>query len=335
MTWTPAQRFDAVMAGEPADRPVVSAWRHHRDSEHPGGGLARWTVEFARRWDFDWLKINPRATYYGEIWGNRYRTGDYEVRDIPRQVSVAIASIADLAGIGAASDSPVLAEQVELSAEVHEAMPDVPAVQTLFSPLSTLIQLAGLSYYPGKPVFGRPGELGLAELFTTDPGLTHAALRAITDTYVDYLGRLRAAGMAGVFYAVTGTAHPRIASPETFAEFSTPYDREILEAAGIHVIVHTCGEHADPQRFAGWPGALSWDQFAPGNPSLDAVDGTVVVGGVDHREFLRPRLIAEQASAAAHVARRRPVLVTPTCSILSAHAGDAGLEAFVQWGRGT
>lgn len=334
MGWTPRQRFEAVLAGEVADRPLVSAWRHYRDDEHPGGGLARRTSQFARRWDVDWIKINPRATYYAEVWGNRYRFGDYEVRDIPRQISVRVESVADLGEIGVVVDSPILAEQIALSHEVREEVPDVPVVQTLFSPLSTLIQLSGLSYYPGKPVVGQSGRLSLRELFTADPALTHAALRSITETYIAYLSRLRDAGIDGVFYAVTGTAHPQITSREGFAEFSAPYDREILEAAAMPVIVHSCGEHSDAQRFADWPAALSWDQFAAGNPALDAVDTPVVVGGVDHRAFLDAELVAEQARAASMLARRRSVLVSPTCSILGSQAGEAALDALMRQGRG-
>ncbi|MBO1031501.1 uroporphyrinogen-III decarboxylase [Tessaracoccus sp. SD287] len=328
MTWTPRERFAAVMAGELADRPPISAWRHHRDSEYPGGPLARWTADFAHRWQWDWVKLNPRATYYAEVWGNQYRTGDYEVRDIPRQTAVAITSLDDLAAVDARTDSPVLAEQVALVAEVHALAPDLPVVQTLFSPLSTLVQAAGLSYYAGKPVFGATGALTLPELFETDPALTHQALRAITDTYLSYLGDLRAAGMEGLFYAATGTLNPQITTSEQFSEFSEPYDLEILEeVADLSTIVHTCGEHSRAERLTRWGAAVSWDQFLPGNPSLADLDATVVVGGVDHRAFTEPVVIAEQAAAAATLGRVRPVLVTPTCSILSAQASDAGLAA--------
>lgn len=334
MTWTPRQRFDAVLAGEPADRPLVSAWRHHRDSEHPGGTLAQWTIDFVRQWDLDWVKLNPRATYYAEIWGNRYRYGDYETRDIPRQSGVAVNSLDDMARVEPRPTSQVLAEQVEFTRDVHEGLPELPVLQTLFSPLSTLIQMSGLSYYPGKPVFGQASGLTLEQLLGADPALTHAALQAITDTYVNYLHQLTAAGADGIFYAITATAHPEITTPETFAEFSERYDRQLLDATDLHIVTHTCGEHSGAERFADWPGAISWDQFADGNPGLDSLPGAVEVGGVDHRRFQERDTIAAQARAAANLARRRPLLITPTCSILSAHATDESLAVFVREGRG-
>lgn len=329
MTWTPRERFNAVLAGEIADRAPVTAWRHHRDSEHPGGPLAAWTADFAHQWEWDWIKLNPRATYYAEVWGNQYRTGDYEVRDIPRGTAVAINSLDDLAAVAPQVDSPVLAEQVQLVSDTAALAPELPVAQTLFSPLSTLIQAAGLSYYAGKPVFGAAGALDLATLFRSDPALTHQALRHITDTYLNYLGRLRTAGMDAFFYAVTGTLHPQITSEALFSEFSEPYDLEILEAAGdLPTIVHTCGEHARPERLTRWADAISWDQMMPGNPQLDGLpEATVVAGGVDHRAFGDPEVIATQARAAAELGQHRPVLIAPTCSILSAHATDEGLAA--------
>ena len=328
MNWTPRDRFAAVMAGELADRAPISAWRHHRDSEYPGGPLAQWTADFARRWQWDWIKLNPRATYYAEVWGNQYRTGDYEVRDIPRQTRVAVSSLDDLASIQARPQSPVLAEQLALVADTRALAPQLPVVQTMFSPLSTLVQAAGLSYYAGKPVFGETGALTLYQLLQADPALTHQALRAITDTYLTYLRDLRAVGMDGLFYAVTGTLNPQITSPEEFNEFSERYDLELLEeVADLPTIVHTCGEHSGVQRLTSWGAALSWDQYLPGNPALADLEATVVVGGVDHRRFSDPATIGAQAGLAAELGRQRPVLVTPTCSILSAQATDAGLAA--------
>lgn len=330
MSWTPRQRLAAVLAGEPADRPLVSLWRHCREAEYPGGPLAEWTIEFARRWDWDWIKLNPRATYYGEIWGNQYRDGDYEQRDIPRQIKIAVNRLDDLDTIETIPDSPVLTEQVQLTREVAAAIPQTPVFQTLFSPVSTLIQLAGLSYYPGKPVFGLTGQLSLRELFIGDRERTARALQAITSTYLWYLDQLRAAGADGIFYAVTATANPQIMSAELFDELSAPYDRQLMEAAGeLAVIVHTCGDHSDPGRFTGWGSAVSWDQYADGNPPLDGLDKTVVVGGVDHRRFAETELVAAQTAAAAELARTRPVLVAPTCSVHSTAATDASLEALV------
>lgn len=328
MTWSARERFRAVMAGELADRAPVTAWGHHRDSEHPGGPLARWTADFARHWEWDWIKLNPRATYYGEIWGNRYRTGDYEVRDIPRQLEVAVNSLDDLAAVAVRADSPVLTEQLRLVMDVHRLAPELPVAQTLFSPLSTLLQATGLSYYAGKPVFGAAGALELSTLLTADPALTHRALQAITDTHLAYLRELRTVGMEALFYAVTGTLNPQITTENQFAEFSEPYDLQIVEeAADLPTIVHTCGAQSRVDRLLTWGAALSWDQMLPGNPALSDVDATVVVGGVDHRAFTQPEVVAAQSRAASDLGRCRPVLIAPTCSILSTQITDAGLRA--------
>ena len=328
--WTPRQRLAAVLAGEAADRPLVSLWRHRREDEYPGGPLADWTLGFSRKWDWDWIKVNPRATYYGEVFGNRYRVGDYETRDIPRQIEIVIDQLDDLDKICPATDSPVLAEQVKLIHDIAVGKPEKPVFQTLFSPLSTLIQLSGLSYYAGSPVFGRTGSLTLNELFTADKGRTKRALGTITATYVDYVNSLREAGADGIFYAVTGTANPQIMSEELFRELSEPYDHQLLDAADdLSVIVHTCGDHSDPARFDSWGTAISWDQYADGNPPLDGLGDATVVGGIDHRRFADPRLVAAQAEATAKLALTRPVIVAPTCSVHSTASRTDSLEALI------
>lgn len=333
MNWSAEQRFRAVMAGEIPDRSPVSAWLHCREEEHPGGALDEWTSNLQQTYGWDLIKINPRATYYGEIWGNQYRVGDYEERDIPRQLSVAINSEGDLAEIRRHDlTHPVISEQLELLSQVRRRSPAIPIQQTLFSPFSTLVQLSGISYYSQRPVFGAGGALGLADLLGADRKLLHGALEAIAETFAEYAAALMKRGAAGIFYAFTGTANKNIMSESDFDELSLPYDQIVLDAVrGGENILHACGAEAELSWISNLPGAISWDQFAAGNPSLDEYDATTVVGGVNHTAFAEhdPTAIYEQAAASAALGRVRPVVVTPTCSIVSAHASEPQLRALV------
>lgn len=76
--WSKQDRFRALLSGERADRPIVSGWRHFIDKEQTAEDLAATTISFTKQYDWDWVKINPRATYLAEAWGNQYDFADYQ-----------------------------------------------------------------------------------------------------------------------------------------------------------------------------------------------------------------------------------------------------------------
>ena len=325
------RRFEATLAGDAPDGTLAtSAWQHFPGLEYDTEALSSAIAAQVLKHDFGWLKINPRGIYYGEVWGAVYDDSDYGGGEVPRLVSPAWTSLDDLAGVVALPDSPVLAEQVELQAQLRRLLPDRPLVYTVFSPLSVLLQGLGLPLYVGHPAFGPTPTLRIDELWGADPTLLHSALAAITDTLVEFVGRLRDAGADGIFYAVTGTANPALSADEGwFAEFSTPYDQRVLHAAAGGVrMLHTCGPHSHPERFVNWPvEVLHWDSFAAGNPGLADLPG-VVAGGVDHRIFNGEHddEIAAQTDAARAAFRDRRFLLAPTCTVVSGGLNDGSLD---------
>lgn len=332
-SWTKHDRFTATLSGQLADRPPVTAWRHFVESENDAASLADATEAFTRAWDWDWVKLNPRATYYAEAWGSVFDPTDY--RDVlPRQRRAAVATAADLGAIGVLrpADVPALREQLTAARLVRSALPDVPVTQTVFSPLSVLLQLAGLPLYTGGSIYGASPSLTVGELLSTDRSAVHRALHAIAHTLGDYVAGLLSSeiGVDGIFYAVTGTASPGLVDEATFRELSRPYDEVVLEAAsGAHRILHTCGPASNPRWFDEFPvDAVHWDQHAAGNPGVDLSLRAAVVGGVDHTLFgaHEHAAIVEQARAALARTHERPFLLTPACS-LPITVDDASLKA--------
>src|SRR5215212_8343909 len=148
------ERVAAALRGDPVDRPPVAAWRHFIPAERGAEALAAAHVRFFKAFDWDWLKVNPRATYYAEAWGSRY---DYDYYDgvLPRQVHTPVASPADLAAITPRIPTVgVFEEQLDLLHRIKDGIGDAPFVQTVFSPLSVLTFLIA---HPDDP----PGEAGL------------------------------------------------------------------------------------------------------------------------------------------------------------------------------
>lgn len=318
--WNKKDRFDALLSGEKADRPIVSGWRHFVDKEQNAEDLTEATITFTNKFDWDWVKINPRATYLSEIWGNTYDFQDYRTV-FPRQTKAVIEVPADVWKINAikATDSAPLVEQLKAAKQIRKGLPDTPLIQTIFSPLTVLLFLAGRSAYVYETIFGIKEPVSLETLFTEQRAGVHRALHAISLTLADYVTELGRAGIDGLFYAVTGTAHQELFSEEMFNEFSRPYDSIVLEAAdhGKRVL-HTCGAHAHPERFNDYSiDGISWDTKAAGNPDLDVELKATKVGGVDHALFAKNDLISiqKQVDEALSLTKNEPFILAPNCAI--------------------
>ena len=80
-------------------------------------------------------------------------------------------------------------------------------------------------------MYGSENPITLETLFAENRAGVHHALHAISLTLADYVSNLKQAGTDGIFYAVTGTAHPKLFGEAAFNEFSRPYDSIVLEAA--------------------------------------------------------------------------------------------------------
>lgn len=319
--------FAALLRGE-LDKPfLTSAWQHPVGEEYDPERFAAATVGFNRLWDWDWVKINPRAVYYAEAWGSVFDPDDY-YGVVPRLVSPAIGTFADLDTITPleVATNPVLAEHLASARLIRQEFPDRAVLQTLFSPLSVLLQLAGLPVYRGVPVPGATTPFTADDLLRAKPDGVRVALAAIAQTFADYVRALLApiedggAGLDGIFYAVTGTASAGYFDEATFAEFSRPFDLQVLgAAAGAPVVLHSCGPHANPEWFTSYPiSALHWDQFQPGNPALNAELGLTAVGGVNNTLFAEGAdhaQVSAQLAATLAAAPQAPFLLAPSCTI--------------------
>lgn len=330
--WSKQDRFHALLSGERADRPIVSGWRHFIDKEQNAEDLADITISFTKKYDWDWVKINPRATYLAEAWGNQYDYTDYQTV-FPRQKSTVIPAAESLweLEVKKAAQTPSLQEHLEAVRKIRQGLPDVPLLQTVFSPLTVLLFIVGRSAYVTKTVFGIEQPVTLDSLFKEHRAAAHHALHAIALTLADYVQELRQAGSDGLFYAVTGTAHPGVFDEARFDEFSRPYDSIVLEAASYGKnILHTCGAHSQPEKFNDYRiDGISWDTAAEGNPGLDANLKATKVGGVDHELFAANDIaqIRKQAKEALTLMKDQPFILSPNCAI-PLNVTDEALEQF-------
>ncbi|PXW88494.1 uroporphyrinogen decarboxylase [Streptohalobacillus salinus] len=328
--WNKKARFDALLNGKQADRPIVSGWHHFLDQEQTAADLAEATIAFANKFDWDWIKINPRATYLAEAFGNRYDFTDYQWV-FPRQTHAVITDVKDVWKIDQVEikESAALQEQILAVKTIREGLPDTPIIQTLFSPLTILLFLTGNSSYVNQSMYGSDEPLSIERLFNEERAGVHQALHNIAYTMADYVRALEQAGVDGIFYAVTGTAHPELFDEAAFNEFSRPYDLIVLHAMEKgQRLLHTCGAKAQPERFDDYPvEGISWDPEAEGNPGLDISLVKTKVAGVNHNIFAETDVAPIQAEIqeALSIMKEQPFLLVPNCAV-SVNATDEALR---------
>ena len=321
-TWSKNDRFEAVLSNQLPDRTPVAAWGHFIPEELLPSALVQATVDFTETYDWDWIKLNPRATFYGEAWDTRYDHSDIDVFQ-PSVISALITEPEHVWRVHRQTGirSKAFADGVLTTELLARALPETPIAQTVFSPLTALLEAAAQPVDIRDHIAGSPSRATLTRLLTEQPEGVKYALDEISAAFVNYFERLKGAGASALFYAITTAPNNPALDAELVERFSTDWDRDLIGVAkeiGLKVILHTCGEDSRPERLVNLgANALSWDQASPLNPSIDQLPGIVPVGGVDRTAINNEDSAAVSAQAALTEQQLAgvPHLLAPTCAI--------------------
>lgn len=310
---TKRERVFATLRGEKVDRPPVSFWGHDFVREWSAEGLAAAMLEPLRSFDYDYLKVNPRATYFAEAWGCKYRPSPEEAKS-PETEHYVLNDADDLAGVRPVDPKGgAFGEQLEaLRLIAAELNGQVPFMQTVFSPLSVIDRMANR-------------DLKLVRRWMTEaPAALHAALQAVTETLTAYSRACLDAGADGIFYATTEWGARDACSVEEYDAFGRAYDLPILKAvegAPMNVF-HVCQANNRLIDLLDYPvAAVSWAVHLPDNPSLGDIlarTDKAVMGGINERRTLlsgSPDDVAAQAREAVTQTSGRRLLAAPGCAI--------------------
>jgi uroporphyrinogen decarboxylase len=305
------ERVRAALAGHEVDRVPASFWGHDYLREWSPRGLADAMIEPFFRYDWDFMKVNPRATYYAEAWGARFEPSNDSMRG-PRMTARVLNSEADLDKVSRVDGSKgPFAEQLHALDLIRADIGEADFIQTVFSPLSVVGYLAGrdLEAVRGWMSSGR--------------GRVHAALKAIAETLADYAVRCLDAGASGIFFATTDWGTTDNLSPELYAEFGRPYDLEVLAAvrgADFNVL-HVCRARNMLDSMLDYPvHAFNWADREPGNASLREVlqrTERAVMGGVAQSVIAEGSIeeVEAQVREAITSTGGRRLLIAPGCSV--------------------
>jgi uroporphyrinogen decarboxylase len=309
---TKRERVLAALAGEEVDRVPVSAWGHDYLREWTADGLAEATLEAYRRYDWDFIKVNPRASYYAEDWGCRYQASG-RADAPPQTLAVAVKSAADLRRLRPLDPSRgAYGEQLAALRLIGDGLKgEAPFIQTVFSPLAVASRLAG-SHEP------------IRQYMEEAPTDLEAALGVIAETLAGYAHACLEAGADGLFFASVEWGSRNYISAEQYSRFGRPFDLQVLKAVqgASFNLLHVCRNNNMLADLLDYPvHAFHWATTGTDNPSLGDIlarTDKAVMGGVSHDSTIlssRPEDVAAEARAAIEATGGRRFLLAPGCSI--------------------
>ncbi len=321
------ERVQAALGGEDLDHPPVSLWRHFPEEDQSAEALAASTLRWQQMLHLDFIKLMPPGDYATIDWGaqSEYQGapgGTRETTLFPIQGPgdwLKINPVSVAAGFNA--------HVVDACRLVREGVgPDVPVLQTIFSPLTIGNKLSN----------------GLViDHLRSHPENVHKALDAIRDVTVEMTNASLAAGADGVFFA-SQCATSDLVSREEYDEFGVAYDAPVLAAArdggSTFTMIHIHGDNTFFDLMAGYDGhAINWHDRRVG-PSISDVLGEypdrAAVGGIDEKAVatMSADEVAAQARDARTQAGDRRLLIGPGCVALVA-TPEANLKAAVEAAR--
>jgi uroporphyrinogen decarboxylase len=255
------ERVEAALRGDPVDRVPISVWSHDYKGEWGVQSLMESLVESFTRYDWDFLKVNPRATYVAEAWKARYRPADQKDKP-PVFEDSPVRGSSDWKRLRVLDpDRGPLLEQLRLLQLLsHQVGYDAHFIQTIMCPLGVARSVVG-----GDPTL-------VQYSIREDRSALHTGLRIITETLIQYAIACMEQGASGVFYTTSGWASEGLLSQDQYREFGEQYDLEFLDAIKSRskmTVLHNGGDRIYFDMLGAYRvHAVSWDAFAAGNPNL-------------------------------------------------------------------
>jgi len=278
---TKKERIDMVLAGQPVDRIPASFWRHFYEREDTPRGLADAMLLFQENYDWDFMKVNPRASYHFEDWGAKFKFFR-DGKTKPEMLDYPIKKISDLERIKPLKplESNVLKDHIDALHYIRKGLPkNMYFVMTVFTPISIVADMV-----ESKDIF--------EEYLQEDPKLVKSAIEAVTRTFEKFVEEILNVGVSGLFYATTHWGTYTRITDEQFDEFSRPYDMRILNLVKDcpFNILHVCKSENMLKKLSNYPvDAFNWDTSDPSNMSLwegKEIVKKTVIGGIDHNDTI-------------------------------------------------
>jgi uroporphyrinogen decarboxylase len=212
--YTHRERIENCLRGDTTDKTPVALWRHFPVDDQNPEELTSSIVAFQQAYDFDLVKVTPASSYCLKDWGveDEWQGNPEGTRQYTRRM---INSPEDWLKLSAIDPHKgFLANQLTcLNLICDQLGPNVPVIQTIFSPLAQAKNLVGgdklpvhLRQYPEELLEG---------------------LKTITESTKRFIDAANKTGMAGIFYAIQQASYQLLSEAE-YIQFGHRFDLEIL-----------------------------------------------------------------------------------------------------------
>ena len=303
---TRRQRLFAAVRGEAVDRVPYALWQHSTVHERTAERFTCFTLDYFRKYEPDLVKVMYDQQYDMPV--SRHFIGDLRDWRLLEEYEP------HTGGFG---------RQLESLARIREeAGPEVPVVQTIYSPFHLAHKVAGRR---------------ILEDWRRDPAAVRQGLDSIAANLRAFAACcLREAGVDGFFFAPIGCEASYMDEAQ-YVEMIRPADLAVLGALreAPLLILHIHGER---QVMFGllsrYPcDVISWEDRVAGPPLAEArrLTPRCLMGGVDHlaARSLPAEQVVRQGREAVAQAGERGFILAPGCTF-PADTPEANLRALQQ-----
>jgi uroporphyrinogen decarboxylase len=301
------QRIRAALQGERPDRVPLSLWRHFHCQDRTPEGLAAATLDMARQYDLDLVKLTPCGLYAVEDWAGSAITYPGTEVDAPYLNVPAITNPADWSQLSYLEPTTgALGRELETIRLVTGGLGgETPCLMTIFSPLTLAFKLAG--------------ETAILHLHGQASAL-HAGLEILAQTTIRFARAALEAGTDGFFFATQLASH-RWLTPAEYEEFGRPYDSIVLEAIverSAITVLHLHGQDVFFDLANLYPiDAVSWHdrETFPNLAQARQMTDRAFITGLDRNLFDRgpAAAIQDQVRDALAQTEGRGLILAPSC----------------------
>lgn len=267
----------ATIARKRTPRIPIALWRHWPVEDHSAEDLARATLDFQRRFDFDFIKLTPSQRFVAEDYG---LTGVYDGNpegDLvkgPRPIT----SLEEWESLRPQQvETGALGRQLRCLDLVLAEAGDTPVIQTIFNPLTVAACLAG----DRATVWRR-----------RHPEVFERGFDAVVETWRNFVAAVMSRGAAGIFFS-TADASYRSMSEEEYRRWGRPTDLMVIEPSGegwLNVL-HVHGDDLMFDLVTDYPfQVINWHDRKAGPPLREAqiLFPGAVAGGIAQWDTLLP-----------------------------------------------
>jgi uroporphyrinogen decarboxylase len=264
-------------------------------------------LELQRRLDLDFIKFSPYGLYSVVDWGVHLNVrGGIQT---PVQAELPIKKPEDWRRLrtfrGTEGEYLVVLEAQRIA--LREMQQRIPLVQTVFSPLTSCLKMAGRET--------------LLRHVREAPQALHVGLRIVAETTRRFATEVVRRGADGLFFA-SQTANEGYLRPREYAEFARRYDLVVLEAVRDRSwfnILHLHGERIMFDQVLDYPvQALNYHDREAGPPlaTLRSRTKKCLIGGIGQNTTLvhgTPADVRAQVREAWEQVERTGLILGPGC----------------------